>query len=57
MSDFVPFILKNEQDKIKGEIAGRIHVCVTFDGTMRLGEAMAVLVCFVSDDWTTSFGA
>ena len=23
MSDLVPFILKDEQDKIKGEIAGR----------------------------------
>lgn len=47
----MPFILKEEQDKIKGEIAGR-DMSVIFDGTTRLGEAMAVLVHFVSDDWT-----
>ena len=47
----MPFILKEEQDKIKGEIAGR-DMSVIFDSTTRLGEAMAVLVHFVSDDWT-----
>ena len=28
------------------------YVSVTFDGTTRLGEAMAVVVRFVSSDWT-----
>ena len=51
MSDLVPFILSEEQTKIKGEIEGR-DVSVIFDGTTRLGETMAVVVCFVSDEWT-----
>ena len=49
MSDVVPFILKDEQDKIKDAITGK-NMSVILDGTTRLGEAMAVLVCFVSDD-------
>ena len=51
MLDLVPFILKDEQEKLKDEISGR-ELSVIFDGTTRLGEAMAVLVCFVSDDWS-----
>ena len=50
MSDLVPFILVEEQAKIKQEIEGK-DVSVIFDGTTRLGEAMAVVVRFVSDEW------
>ena len=50
MSDLVPFILMEEQAKIKQEIEGK-DVSVIFDGTTRLGEAMAVVIRFVSDDW------
>lgn len=33
------------------ELAGR-HVAVIFDGTTRLGEALAIVLCYVSDEWT-----
>ena len=43
----LPFILKEEQDRIKQEIAGR-DVSVVFDGTTRLGEAMVILIRYVA---------
>ena len=50
MFDLVPFILKREEEQIRKEITDK-HVSVIFDGTSRLGEAMAILVRFVSDEW------
>ena len=47
----IPFVLKEEQQRIKQEISSK-SVSVIFDGTSRLGEALAVVVRFVSDDWT-----
>ena len=44
-------MLKEEQQRIKQEISSK-SVSVIFDGTSRLGEALAVMVRFVSDDWT-----
>ena len=49
MSALVPFILKEEQSRIQEELAGR-HVAVTFDGTTRLGKALAIVLCYVSDE-------
>ena len=46
MSNLVPFIYAQEQADIKAEISGK-PVSVVFDGTTRLGEAMAVIVQFV----------
>ena len=51
MSDLVPFILKQEQQQLHTEISGKF-VSVIFDGTTRLGEALAIVVRFVSDQWT-----
>ena len=45
----VPFILK-EESLIRQEI-GNKYLSVTFDGTSRLGEALAVVLHFVDDDW------
>lgn len=50
MLDFVPFILREEESQIKMAIEGR-YVGVIFDGTTRLGEAMAIVLRFVSDAW------
>lgn len=50
ISDLIPFILQNEQKQLKEEIEGR-DVSVVFDGTTRLGEAMAVVIRFVDSDW------
>ena len=49
MSDHIPFIRSQEISLIKDEIAQK-NVGVIFDGTTRLGEALAIVVRFV-DDW------
>ena len=51
MSDHIPFILKEEQATIRRELADK-YISVIFDGTTHLGEALAVVVQFVSEDWT-----
>ena len=48
MSDLVPYITAQEQTDIKAEISGK-PISVVFDGTTRLGEAMAIVVRFVDD--------
>ena len=50
MCDYIPFILKEEETRIRNEITGRF-LSVVFDGTSRLGEALAVILRFISDDW------
>ena len=50
MFDLIPFILK-EEEKLKEELKGK-HLGVVFDGTTRLGEALAIIVRFVSESWT-----
>ena len=50
MSDIVPLIHQEELRLLKKEIQGK-HLSVIFDGTTRFGEAMAVIVRFVDDDW------
>lgn len=49
MSDLIPFILSEEVQCIAQEIEGK-HVSIIFDGTSRLGEALAIVVRFM-DDW------
>ena len=47
MSDLIPFILKEEQQEISSK-----YVSVIFDSTSRLGEALAVVLRFIGDNWT-----
>ena len=49
MSDLVLFIQKHEQAMICNEIKGQ-HISIIFDGTTRLREALAIVICFVNDD-------
>ena len=51
MSDLIPFILEEEQARIKNEIACKA-VTVIYDGTTRLGEALAIVLRYVGNDWT-----
>ena len=46
----MPFIREQEVAKIASELHGR-NVSVIFDGTTRLGETLAIVLRFVSDDW------
>ena len=50
MSDLIPFIHQEEIKRIKKEIEGK-KVSVIFDGTTRLGEAMAIIIRFVDTKW------
>lgn len=49
LSDIIPFILSEEKHRVKGEIADK-DVSVIFDGMSRLGEAVVLVICFVSSD-------
>lgn len=49
MSDIIPFILSQEQVKIKDEISGR-PLSITFDGTTIFGGIFAVIVCFIDSE-------
>lgn len=50
MRQLIPFLKKEgEKKKIKGEISGT-NVAVIFDGTTRLGEALAIVIRFVTAD-------
>jgi len=42
----VPFILDQEKEKLKNEIANK-PLSIIFDGTNRLGELLAVVVRFI----------
>ena len=46
MSDLIPLLVSQEQADIRGELSGR-PISVVFDGTTRLGEAMAVVVRYI----------
>ncbi len=50
LSDLVPFVQKREKDQVSSEITGR-KISVIFDGTCRLGEALCLVVRYVSDNW------
>ena len=50
LHDLIPFIHKQEFKKIREEISGK-HVSVVFDGTTRLGEALAIVIRYVDSGW------
>jgi len=50
MSDIVPLLFSQQQAQIKEELNGK-DLSVIFNGTTRLGEAMAIVVRFISSDW------
>ena len=51
MSDLIPFVLKEEQQRVKQEIDSKC-VFVIFDGTSWLGKALAVVLRFIGENWT-----
>ena len=48
--DIVLLIFSQEQAQMKEELNGK-DLLVIFDGTTHLGEAMAIVVRFISSDW------
>ena len=49
MCDLIPLILHDEHKKTK-EISGE-PLSVIFDDTSRMGEALAIVIRFVSEGW------
>ena len=50
MRDLIPFILSNEQKRIREELQAK-KISVIFDGTTHVAEALAIIVRYVSTDW------
>ena len=48
--DLVPFVQKEEESSIRKELTGN-YLSVIFDGTSRLGEALAIVVRYVDDNF------
>ena len=48
--DLIPFIQKQEVENVRNEISSK-KISVIFDGTTYLGEALAIVVRYVSDKW------
>ena len=44
-------VLKEDEARVHKEMTGK-YLSVIFDGTSRLGEALAVIVRFVGEEWT-----
>ena len=51
MADVIPFVFAQEQESLKKEIFNQ-YFSIIFDGTTRLGEAMAIVVRYVDNDWS-----
>ena len=50
MHDYIPFIHREEESRVRSEIEGH-NVSVIFYGMSRLGEALAIILRFVTPDW------
>ena len=51
LSELIPAGLENEKDKLKKELKDVKEASVIFDGTARLGEALAVIVRYVQENF------
>lgn len=51
LSELIPAVLENEKDKLKKELKDVKEASVIFDGTARLGEALAVIVRYVQENF------
>ena len=51
MADLIPVVWKQERSRIQGKVSVQ-DVSVIFDGTSRLGEALAIVLRFVICEWS-----
>ena len=51
LSQMIPSIIEKEKETLKTELSLVDGCSVIFDGTTRLGEALAIVVRFVDDEW------
>jgi len=45
--DLIPAVLEKEKEKLKAELHNVKEASIIFDGTARLGEALAIVLRFV----------
>ena len=50
MKDLIPAVLEKEKEKLKAELHNVKEASIIFDGTARLGEAVAIVLRFVQED-------
>ena len=51
MSELIPAVLEKEKNKLKDELQDVKQVSVIFDGTARLGKALAIIIRYVQDNF------
>ena len=51
LAQYIPFVLETEKERIGKEIKEAEFVSTIFDGSTRQGEALAVLICFISPEF------
>ena len=51
LGQLIPFIPSTELQRVKEEVADVKHVSIIFDGSTHLGEALAIILRFVRDDF------
>ena len=54
MNDLIPVVLDKEKEKLKAELNIVREASIIFDGTARLGEALAIVVRYVQQDFRPS---
>ena len=51
MGDLIPVVLKQEKSRIQSEVSEQ-NVSVIFDGTSQMGEVLAIVLRFVTCEWS-----
>ena len=51
MAQYIPFVLEEEQSLIKKDLSTATACTVIFDGSTRLGEALAIIIRYIDSEW------
>ena len=51
LSEMIPTVLAKEKETLKSELSAADSFSVIFDGSTRLGEALAIIVRFIDGNW------
>ena len=51
LSQYIPFVMETEMNRLRAELAGANHLAVIFDGSTYQGEALAILFRYLDSEW------
>ena len=51
LRELIPSVPQNEKETLKSELSDAKAVLIIFDGSTRLGEALAIILLFVDSQW------